>query len=108
MTCEEFERVVTDLACEFLIEAAARKRALAHARACWLAGQTVAALVSECVNQHLAVLLRAGPSGQPTFSPAAKFFRHGRGRCVLMNLWNYPRAPRTSMNRAEGQKLRTG
>ena len=34
MTCEEFERVVTDLACEFLIEAAARKRALAHARAC--------------------------------------------------------------------------
>lgn len=34
MTCEEFERVVTDLACEFLIEAATRKRALAHARAC--------------------------------------------------------------------------
>jgi len=34
MTCEAFERVVTDLACEFLIEAAARKRALAHARAC--------------------------------------------------------------------------
>jgi hypothetical protein len=34
MTCEEFERIVTDLACEFLIEAATRKRALAHARAC--------------------------------------------------------------------------
>ncbi|HKP13727.1 MAG TPA: hypothetical protein VJZ91_16520 [Blastocatellia bacterium] len=34
MTCEAFERVVTDLACEFLIEAAARKRALAHAQAC--------------------------------------------------------------------------
>ena len=34
MTCEAFERVVTDLACEFLIEAASRKRALAHARAC--------------------------------------------------------------------------
>ncbi|MFL6275754.1 MAG: hypothetical protein ACJ74G_11265 [Blastocatellia bacterium] len=34
MTCEAFERVVTDLACEFLIEAAARKRALAHACAC--------------------------------------------------------------------------
>lgn len=34
MTCEEFEKVVTDLACEFLIEAAARKRGLAHARAC--------------------------------------------------------------------------
>lgn len=34
MTCEEFERVVTDLACEFLIEAASRKRALAHAQAC--------------------------------------------------------------------------
>jgi hypothetical protein len=34
MTCEEFERVVTDLACEFLIEAATRKRGLAHARAC--------------------------------------------------------------------------
>jgi hypothetical protein len=34
MTCEEFERVVTDLACEFLIEAASRKRGLAHARAC--------------------------------------------------------------------------
>jgi hypothetical protein len=34
MTCEEFERAVTDLACEFLIEAATRKRALAHARAC--------------------------------------------------------------------------
>ncbi|HJQ24972.1 MAG TPA: hypothetical protein VKA60_13730 [Blastocatellia bacterium] len=34
MRCEEFERVVTDLACEFLIEAAQRKRALAHARAC--------------------------------------------------------------------------
>jgi hypothetical protein len=34
MTCEAFERVVTDLACEFLIEAATRKRALAHARAC--------------------------------------------------------------------------
>src|SRR5258707_9057 len=34
MTCEELERVVTDLACEFLIEAATRKRALAHAQAC--------------------------------------------------------------------------
>ena len=34
MTCEEFERIVTDLACEFLIEAATRKRGLAHARAC--------------------------------------------------------------------------
>jgi hypothetical protein len=34
MTCEEFERIVTDLACEFLIEAASRKRALAHAQAC--------------------------------------------------------------------------
>lgn len=34
MTCEEFERVVTDLACEFLIEAATRKRGLAHALAC--------------------------------------------------------------------------
>jgi cytoskeletal protein RodZ len=34
MTCEEFERVVTDLACEFLIEAATRKRALAHACTC--------------------------------------------------------------------------
>src|SRR5947199_7300196 len=34
MICEEFEKVVTDLACEFLIEAATRKRALAHAQAC--------------------------------------------------------------------------
>jgi hypothetical protein len=63
MTCEDFERVVTDLACEFLIEAAARKRALAHARAC---ARCAARLRQE---RALTVALNIAASGETAQAP---------------------------------------
>ena len=64
MTCEEFERVVTDLACEFLIEAATRKRALAHARAC---SRCAARLQQE---RALTAALGAAASAETAQAPA--------------------------------------
>lgn len=64
MTCEEFERVVTDLACEFLIEAATRKRALAHGRAC---SRCAARLQQE---RALTAALDLAASAEPAQAPA--------------------------------------
>lgn len=64
MICEEFERIVTDLACEFLIEAATRKRALAHARAC--------SRCAACLQQEraLTAALDEAASAETTEAPA--------------------------------------
>jgi negative regulator of sigma E activity len=64
MTCEVFGRIVTDLACGFLIEAASRKRALAHAQACL---RCAARLQQE---RALTDALNEVASAEPALAPA--------------------------------------